>query len=273
MNIFLEKTAIVTGGASGIGRALGEELARRGACVVLADMNEKLLAETVNSIKRTGNCAKGVRLDVTDVEAFKRVVDETVSEHGRLDYIFNNAGTAVGGEVKDFSYADWRSVIDVNLYGVVNGVFAAYPVMIKQGFGHIINTGSVAGLIPAPGEVSYTASKHGVVGLSNALRVEAADFGVKVSVACPSFIKTPMLDTVKLIGVDRKKLINDLIPRQISADSCARLILGGVERNKATIAVGRMAKFLWRLQRISPVLMSWMLMRDVRRMRKEIHAG
>ncbi|MBW1814202.1 MAG: SDR family oxidoreductase, partial [Deltaproteobacteria bacterium] len=85
-------------------------------------------------------------------------------KRGRLDYMFNNAGIGVAGEARDFSYEDWQKVIDTNLYGTVNGVFAAYHVMVKQGFGHIINTASLAGLIPVPGEISYTASKYGTGG-------------------------------------------------------------------------------------------------------------
>ena len=182
MNIFADKTAIITGGASGIGRALGEELARRGARVILADVNAKLLDETAGSIVKAGWRAKPVALDVSDFEAVKELVHDTVAEHGRLDYIFNNAGVTVGGEARDLCLDDWRKVIDTNLYGVVNGVVAAYPVMIGQGFGHIINTASSAGLIPIPGGIPYSASKYGIVGLSNSLRLEGADLGVRTRI-------------------------------------------------------------------------------------------
>ena len=260
----MEKVAIITGGASGIGRALGEDLARRGAHVVLADVNELLLAETVGSITKAGHDAKGVRLDVTDVEAVKRVVNETVAEHGRLDYIFNNAGILIMGEAKDHSYDDWRSEIDINLYGVINGVFAAYPIMIKQGFGHIVNTGSLAGLIPLPGELPYTVSKYGVVGLSHTLRLEGAAYGVKASVVCPGIINTPIKHNSKMVCADREKFFD---PASMSAAQCARIILRGVERNKATILVTRLAKILWLLQRISPTITFYALGRYLKQMR------
>jgi NAD(P)-dependent dehydrogenase (short-subunit alcohol dehydrogenase family) len=250
---FAGKTAIVTGGASGIGRALGEELGRRGARVTLADVNEGLLEETVGDLAGMGYKVKGTALDVTDFEAVKRLVSDTTSEHGRLDYMFNNAGIAIFGEAQDFSYDDWHRVIDINLYGVVHGTAAAYPVMVEQRSGHIVNTASLAGIMPAAGEISYTASKYGVVGLSNSLRCEGTHYGVKVSVVCPGFIRTPMYENLELIKIDREKMMK-MAPKGMPCDKCAGIILRGVERNKAIITVTAAAKTFWIMQRLSPGL-------------------
>jgi len=266
MGFFREKVVIVTGGASGIGRAVSEELARRGACVTLADVNAGLLEETAGSITRAGGRAKAVTLDVTDPEAVRMLVDDTVEEHGRLDYIFNNAGVVVFGEAQDFPLEDWRKIIDTNLYGVVHGVAAAYPVMIRQGSGHIVNTASVAGLVPTTALIPYVASKYGVVGISNALRIEGADLGVKVSVVCPGLIDTPMKDS-KLIGLDREKIL-EASPKLLPVEKCASVILNGVERNKGIIVVTAEAKFLWLLQRISPALTGAILRVLHRRMQR-----
>ncbi|UCD84632.1 MAG: SDR family oxidoreductase [Deltaproteobacteria bacterium] len=266
MKTYEGKVAIITGGASGIGRALGEELTRRGASVVLADVNSKLLGEVVESITKAGGRTKAVTLDVTDLAAVKRLVEDTVSEWGRLNYLFNNAGIAIGGEARDLSYDDWKKVIDTNLYGVINGVFAAYPVMVKQGFGHIINTASIAGLAPFAGEISYTISKYGVMGLSHTLRAEAADLGVKVSVVCPGKIETPIYQTSKVVGADREKVMA-IFPKGITPEKCASIILRGVERNRATIVVTSLAKFLWLLQRISPSLTIGIARRLMRKIR------
>ncbi len=114
-------------------------------------------------------------LNVTDLQAFKAAIEEVLAHYGRIDYLFNNAGVAVTGEAKDFSISDWKTVLDVNLMGVIHGVFAVYPVMVQQRFGHIVNVASVAGLVPIPCQIAYVASKFGVVGLSYALRIEGAD--------------------------------------------------------------------------------------------------
>jgi len=247
------KAAIVTGGASGIGRALGEELAQRGALVILADVNAPLVEEAAASLSERGYEVKAAVLDVTDYEAVRKLVSDTVSERGRLDYMFNNAGIAVFGETQDFSYDDWHRVIDVNLYGVVHGIAAAYPVMVKQGWGHIVNTASLAGLVPAAGEISYTASKYGIVGMSDTLRAEGKKYGVKSSVVCPGFIRTPIYESCKMVELDREKIIKEA-PKGMDPGKCAGIILRGVEKNKAFIVVTFPAKILWYMQRLSPGL-------------------
>ena len=178
--------AIVTGGASGIGRALGEELARRGAAVVLADRQAGLAAEVAAGIVDRGGTAEAAELDVRDAEAVTRLVNRVAEECGRLDYLFNNAGIGVAGEVRHYRPGDWDLVLDVNLRGVAHGVEAAYPLMVRQGFGHLVNTASMAGLLPSPGLASYSTAKHAVVGMSLAIRAEGADLGVRCSAFCPA---------------------------------------------------------------------------------------
>jgi short-subunit dehydrogenase len=142
--------------------------------------------------------------------------------------------------------------------------------MVQQGFGHIINTASIEGLVPFPATVSYAASKFGVVGLSSSLRIEGRDLGVKVSVVCPGYIKTPIFETSKMIKIDREKVLADLPDRfGITPEECANVILNGVERNKAIIVITGMAKFLWLLQRISPGLIFWLMGRNLKKSRKE----
>lgn len=266
MDIFAGKTALVTGGASGIGRALCAELGRRGALLTATDINAELLEETVRTLKEAGCEAAAAVLDVTDATAFKELVNAVVAEHGRLDYLFNNAGIVAVGEAQDFSHNDWHRVIDVNLYGVVHGVMAAYPVMVEQGYGHIVNTASAAGLFPSAGEISYTASKYGVVGLSNALRVEALMYGVKVSVVCPGFIKTPIYGNARMLGVERDKCFK-VIPHMMDADKCARAVLRRVERNRAVIPVAGDAWLVWLLQRLSPGLTGMITRTQIRAIR------
>ena len=274
MTLFKDKTVIITGAASGIGRALGAALARRGASVILSDRQAEPLAGAVDILVKSGFRAEAATLDVSDREAVAALVNETADRYGRLDYLFNNAGIAIGGEVRDISIDDWRSVLDVNLYGVVHGIDAAYPLMVRQGSGHIINTASIAGLALFPNSAPYVASKYGVVGLSNALRIEGADLGVRVSVVCPGYIKTGIFHRSKYVKMNREKILESLPEKfGITPDACADAILKGVERNRAIIVVTGFAKFLWLLYRISPGLMIWMMEREIKKSRREMRIG
>ena len=255
MDAFKEKIAIVTGGASGIGRAVCEQLCKRGATVVVADINGEGAGEVASGISETGGRAHASQMDVAREEDVQKLIDETVSEHGRLDYMFNNAGICVVGEERDVSLDHWRSVLDVNLFGVIYGTSAAYSLMVKQGFGHIINTASLAGLIPATQEISYTASKHAVVGISNSLRLEGAELGVKVSVVCPGFVQTGVFDAILAVNVDKEKLMAK-IPFKMEATKAAQEILRGVARNRATIVFPAYARIIWWLYRLHPSLLN-----------------
>lgn len=239
---FHEGIAIVTGGASGIGAALGRELGRRGARVILADRQLEIASAVAMSINASGGKAEAVELDVRDAIAFDAIVALTIERHGRLDYLFNNAGIAIGGEIREYRLDDWRDVIDVNLMGVVHGVQAAYGRMIAQGFGHIVNTASVAGLIPSPFMGSYTTTKHAVVGLSRALRAEGARYGVRVSTLCPGVVRTPILTGGRFGRMAQKvdmnlaqKMWEDLRP--IEPDDFARAALRAVADNRGIIIV------------------------------------
>jgi NADP-dependent 3-hydroxy acid dehydrogenase YdfG len=163
-------TAIVTGAASGIGRGLSEELARKGIHVTLADRQVELAEEVAGGIAARGGSAHVAELDVRDLDRFRAVVKATVATGGRLDYLFNNAGIGVAGEMRDYDPADWDDVIDVNLRGVAHGVQAAYPHMAEQGFGHIVNVASMAGLIATPFQGSYTATNESLAHRGAAVR-------------------------------------------------------------------------------------------------------
>jgi NAD(P)-dependent dehydrogenase (short-subunit alcohol dehydrogenase family) len=251
--------AIITGGASGIGKALGEALAARGAEVVLADRQIELAEKVAAGIREEGGSATAAEVDVTDFSAIERVVQDTLTGYGRLDYFFNNAGIGIGGEARLYQIDDWYPVLDVNLKGVVHGIQAAYPVMMEQRFGHIINTASMAGLMPSPGIVSYSATKHAVVGLSTSLRIEAEDFGIRVSVVCPGAIDTPIL-----VGGKYGRMLDPIDPkiqrerwqrlRPMPADRFAQKVLRAVAKNKPIIIVPSWWKVFWWLNRLSPSL-------------------
>lgn len=269
---FKEKVAIVTGGASGIGRAVSQEMARRGTALVVSDINSKGAEETASGITGAGGKARAAHLDVTKAEDVQKLVEETASEYGRLDYIFNNAGIGIAGEVRDMSLDDWRRIIDINLWGVIYGTTAAYPLMIKQGFGHIVNTASTAGLSGFPTLASYCATKHAVVGLSTSLRHEAADFGVKVSVVCPGFVRTGIFEATTVLKAKREDILAKADPMSMDVDKAALKILRGVEKNKQIINFPFNARLAWWLHRLNPSILSPLkakAMRDFRKTRIE----
>jgi NAD(P)-dependent dehydrogenase (short-subunit alcohol dehydrogenase family) len=256
MSYFGEKIALVTGAASGIGRALAEELSRRGATVIVSDLNLDGATEVSSAINRSGGRASAAMLDVTREDDVVKLVDDTVAQYGRLDFIFNNAGIGVGGEARDLTVKHWRRIVDINLFGVIHGTNAAYAVMVKQGFGHIVNTGSLAELIGAPTMTPYATTKYAVVGMSTSLRAEAEGLGVKVSVVCPGFIQTGIFEAATFARSNSQTFLN-LIPfRLMDAHSAARKILRGVERNRAIIVFPAYARLFWWLGRISPGLIA-----------------
>lgn len=263
IRIFDDATAIVTGAASGIGQALVEELARRGCEVVLADRQIEAAEEIALAINATGGRATAVELDVVRFSEMEQLVEETVKRTGRLDYMFNNAGIAITGNVSHYSIEDWNQIVEVNLSGVINGVQAAYQVMMNQGFGHIVNTASFAGLVPTPGNVAYASTKHAIVGLSISLRAEAAMLGLRVSVLCPSFVRTAILEDGGKFG---RSLI-DLSPDQkrrllesyekfkpMPANTFAAKALDMIAKNKAIVVLPSRWKIVWLFSRLFPSL-------------------
>ena len=263
LRVFRDAVAIVTGAASGIGQALAGELAHRGARVVVADVQGEEAAAVAASLGASGGRAAAEALDVTDFAAVKRVVERVAAEHGRLDFVFNNAGIGVGGEVRDHTIDAWNRIIDVNVRGVVHGVQAAYPVMLRQGFGHLVNTASMAGLMPTPLTTSYSMTKHAVVGLSKSLRIEAADLGVRVSVLCPGVIQTPLLSGGRygiFVGGRPEAAMREASReyferlRPMDVGRFAAKVLDQVARNRAIIVVPAWWKLLWWLDRLSPTL-------------------
>jgi NAD(P)-dependent dehydrogenase (short-subunit alcohol dehydrogenase family) len=226
--------------------------------VVVADINAEGVEQVASGITSNGGRARGAHLDVSQGEDVRKLVEETASEHGRLDYMFNNAAIVVAGDVRDMTLEHWRSTIDVDLWGVIYGTLAAYSVMVKQGSGHIVNTSSVAGLIPAAMITPYSAAKHGVVGLSTSLRAEGAALGVKVSVVCPGYVRTPITGTGTILNLKARR--EDVLARAplrgLAPAKAARVILRGVARNRSIIIVTRHARIAWWLYRLHPALLA-----------------
>ncbi len=251
---FTGKQAIVTGAGSGIGAALCRALVAAGANVQCTDIDGEAAERTASAL---GERALSARLDVTDAAAVQATVDDVVARAGRLDLMFNNAGIVWGGDTELLTLDQWNAIIDVNVRGVVHGVAAAYPQMIRQGHGHIVNTASMAGLTAAGQITSYVMTKHAIVGLSLALRSEAAANGVGVLAVCPSAIETPLLEKGAIGGFDGRNyfLQGRRTKAAYPADRLAQDTLKAIGRNKPLLVRPRSAHGQWLFARLAPGLM------------------
>ena len=194
------KVAVITGAASGIGRALAEHCVREGMKVVLADVEPGALADVTANLRAGGGMALAVRTDVSQAEDVEALAKQALASFGAVHLLCNNAGVATSGTVWESSPTDWEWVIGVNLWGVIHGVRAFVPIMLAQDTEcHIVNTASLSGLVSFPRGSVYAVSKHGVVTLSEALHHELAERGgkVKVSVLCPGLVQTRIVECAR----------------------------------------------------------------------------
>ncbi len=197
------RVAVVTGGASGIGRATVLELARRGAQVVAADLHEDRLEEVRVAVEAMGARILTVRCDVSLDAQVEHLRDEVLEEMGRVDLLMNNAGVVALGPPETMTMADWDWILQVNLYGVVRGVRAFLPHMLARGSGHVVNTASLAGLFAyAWDSIPYITGKFAVAGFTEALALYANPLGVGVTLVCPGLVDTNLGETARFPGID-----------------------------------------------------------------------
>lgn len=231
---YKDKICIVTGANSGIGYALSEELLNRGATVYIAGRSPEKVAKAAEQLAAHGERVRTVVVDVTKQEQVQAAIQGTAAEAGRLDMLFNNAG--IGGTVpyEQVTLEDWKAIIDTNVWSIIYGVHTAVPIMLKQGSGHIVNTSSIAGILPPPFQALYCLTKYGVTGLTEALRYEFAEKGLHFSTICPANIATPIFQRKADGTVDEKMPIpDDAYP----VDKAASYILDRVAERKGIIIV------------------------------------
>ncbi|HET8694279.1 MAG TPA: SDR family oxidoreductase [Aquabacterium sp.] len=277
MQSFKDKVAAVTGAASGMGRTLAVELAKRGCHLALSDVNDAELVKTAELASAHGVRVTLTKLDVANRDAVFAWADQVVKDHGKVNLIFNNAGVSLTVPLETVKQSDFDWIMGINFWGVVHGTQAFLPHLKATGDGHVINTSSVFGLISVPGQGTYNASKFAVRGYTEALRMELDMEGCGVSATCvhPGGIKTNIAmagkvdpSMQKLSGVDaetQKRRANKAI-NVTTAEDAALQILSAVEKNQRRVLVGPDARMIDKIVRL---LGSWyqpVIMRQLRKM-------
>jgi NAD(P)-dependent dehydrogenase (short-subunit alcohol dehydrogenase family) len=245
---------VITGAASGLGRALALELARRRARILIADIDLPGAEETAAAVARAGGEASITRCDVSRSEEVAALVGEADRALGGVDLLVNNAGVAVGGPIEEIPLADWEWVVGINLWGVIYGCHAFVPRFKAQRSGAILNVASCAGLLPAPPLAPYNVTKAGVVALSETLKVEVADLGVTVTVLCPMFFKTNIHTSGRAHGEGPgPEAVEKLMERsKIQADGVARIAIEAVDKGRLYALPHPEGRWLWRVKRAVP---------------------
>jgi len=256
--------AVVTGAASGIGRALAQQLCAAGSVLAIADINEKGLAETAASLTSKQAALSTHLLDVSDEAAVRRFAEDVVARHGRVTLLINNAGVAMIGTFEELSLDDFRWLMGINFWGVVYGVKYFLPVLKQQPQAHIVNLSSVFGIVAPTGQSAYSASKFAVRGFTEALRHELEGSSVSVSCVHPGGIHTPIARHARLgahAAPSKQSAAIDYFDKvtPTSPEAAAARILKGVEKREARILIGRDARQVDVVQRLLPATY-WKLM-------------
>ncbi|OPX62186.1 MULTISPECIES: SDR family oxidoreductase [unclassified Methanoregula] len=231
-NAFEGKIAVVTGGTSGIGGAVSEELLKRGATVWVIGSRQESVEKAKKSLAAYPK-ARFAAVDVTVGDQVKEMIGTCVRVDGRLDYLFNNAGIGMTHPSRHLTLDMWKKAVDLNLWGVIYGIHYALPVMLAQKGGHIVNTSSVAGIIAPPSQAVYCATKYAVTGMTESLRYEFSDQGISFTTVCPANVATAIFGSAE-------------VPKEaIPADEAARIILDGVEKKEGLVIFPEFARNLY----------------------------
>ena len=253
---FKDKVVVITGAASGIGKATAKAFAQKGSDLVIADNNAQRLEETAGEIKATGARVLARQVDVSDrnqVESFAKFV---ISERGHVDILINNAGVGVGGPLLDTNIEDFEWIFSINYWGVLYGLKYFLPHMVARKYGHVVNTASGAGLCSIPAMSAYCSTKFAVVGLSETLRSEVRRFGIGVSTICPGVINTNIIAQSRMhlqegSRATHSRLIDFYRRFGWPPERVAKAIMSAVRHNRSIVPVGPEAWAQWLTKRMS----------------------
>ena len=269
------RTVLVTGAASGIGKETALAFARRGADLVVCDVNEAGLAETEAQIRALGRRVRARRVDVSRESEMRAFAAAVHGEIEAIDILMNNAGVALGAGVLETELEDWSWIIGVNLWGVVYGCHFFVPPMVARGRGgHVVNVASAAGYSASAALAAYGTTKFAVVGLSEALRDELRPHRIGVTAVCPGVINTPITRSARIRGEAaspevRQRLIEIYQRRNYGPERVATNVLKAIQRNRAVAPISPEAWAMYYLKRLAPGLMAWLGRRMADRLRPQ----
>jgi len=244
------KVVVVTGAASGMGRATAHLFADEGARVAVVDLGAERVLAVVDEIRAAhgSDVVEGYVVDVADLAALHRLVDDVVARFGGLDVLVNNAGVAGGGRVDRCTLEEWQWITDINLFGLVRGTKAFVPMLKEQRSGHLVNVASLAGLVHPGGMGSYNAVKAAVVAFTETCGHELASYGIRASVVCPSYFRTNLMDSMQGSDEAIGRVVAGLVERsRVTADDIAAAVLAGMDAGDDVIVpdeAARQAYFL-----------------------------
>ena len=246
-------TIAISGAGSGFGAALAHKYAADGWQVAVTDIDEERAQQTLSEIKQLGGGGFSMLLDTTQSDHWQQLEDNVMHHWDGLQVLVNNAGVATAGNVEDTSMDDWQWVLDIDLMGVVRGCHQFARMFKQQGAGHFVNISSFAGLAGLPFIVSYGVAKAGVVALSEAMRAEMQPHGVGVTVVCPAFVRTRLLDTFRATKPEMQAIVTRWMDNSgVTADDIARDIQRAVEKNKFLLLTHAATRKAWKIKRWFP---------------------
>ena len=267
----MSQRVFITGGASGLGRAVALNYARQGARVCIGDITPEQGVETEKAIQQAGGEGLFVECDVRRLSDFEKAKDAVVEKWGGVDVVINNAGVASAGTIEDTTIADWEWILDINVMGVVRGCKVFTPLLKEQGSGTIVNIASMAGLMLAPLMSSYNVSKAGVIALSETMNHEFLGTGVNVCVVCPAFFQTNLTSSMRSNIPGIQNNVNKLMKRStVTADDVANDIQRAVEKGQFWVLPHKTERRLWYIKRASPKAFDFLLGLESKRWMKKM---
>jgi NAD(P)-dependent dehydrogenase (short-subunit alcohol dehydrogenase family) len=247
------KNVVITGAASGIGRGLARALAKEQCNILIADINEAGLKQTDEMIIQYGGNSEVFPCDVSRLDDVMRMADHCFDTWGKVDILINNAGVASTGFMGDIPIKDWEWIISINFWGVVYGCHAFVPRMKKQGSGYIVNVASAAGILSSAEMAPYNASKAAVISLSETLKSELAPYNIGITVLCPTYVKTNLLDRMRFTDeFQRLCSMTGMDNARWTPEKVSSLVIDAVKKEKMYVLPQAAAKILWISKRISP---------------------